>query len=334
MPTWAHVRPRQRSEPTASSVQRDGRRLDLELGPVAGLRRVDPAAHRVERTPVLGPREQRSTEQREALQPVAAEVVLPALEHGDVHLTSQRRSRNRHVLRQQLLLKRLGRGRDHDTTAGRERGHEIREALPRAGACLCEQVPTVRERPFDRVGELGLLLAGLVPIQHPGERTARSEHFTHGVELRDRDGRGTKIRSERFFSTSTPLDDRPVTVVFSSRQIRSAFGPAGFGVFCGAFRGPTSLAGNDVRRQAYRLSAHDRSGIRPRPPRRRARRLARPAPPDEHGDRVPRSVGRSAEIEQRGVPPTRGNEARRVAAGCAGALASSARRPSSSWSHR
>ena len=80
------------------------RRLDLELGAIAGLGRVDPVAHRVERTAVLGSREQRAAEEREALQAVPAEVVLPALEHGDVHLAAERRRGDRHVLRQQLLL--------------------------------------------------------------------------------------------------------------------------------------------------------------------------------------------------------------------------------------
>ena len=67
-----------------------------------------------------------------------------------------------HVLRQQLLLERLGRGRDDDAAARVERGEEVAEALAGARAGLREQVLLGGERPRDRLRERELLGAVLV----------------------------------------------------------------------------------------------------------------------------------------------------------------------------
>ena len=68
-------------------------RLDLELGAVAGLGRLDPAAHRVEGGAVLRPREELPAEQLEPVQAVPAQVVLAALEHRDAELAARARQR-------------------------------------------------------------------------------------------------------------------------------------------------------------------------------------------------------------------------------------------------
>jgi hypothetical protein len=177
-----------------------GRRLDVELGPVARLGRVDPRPHGVERLPVLGAGEERSAEQHKPLQAVPAQVVLPPLEDGDVHVAAQRRRRERHVLRQQLLLQSLGRGGDDDPAARGERGRKVGEALPRARAGLGEQVPPFLERQRDRIRERGLLLPRLVLLEHLPKRSAAAEDVAHSLELRGRGGRTEKMRSERLFS--------------------------------------------------------------------------------------------------------------------------------------
>ena len=179
----AHIRTR----PAETAIGADRKlrperlgRLDLELSPVAGSGRVDPGAHRVEHAPVLGPREERPAEEREPLQPAAAEVVVPPLQHGDVHLPAERCRSERHVLRQQLLLQRLrGRG-DNDAQARFERRDEVGKALARARGGLGEEMRPICERPRDRVGELRLLLPGLVLLEHPRERATVAEDVAHG----------------------------------------------------------------------------------------------------------------------------------------------------------
>src|SRR6476619_7152503 len=120
--------PGERAEPAEAAVgaDRDLRpdglgRLDLELRTVAGLRRLDPAAHGVKRLAVLRAREELPAEQLEPVQAVPAEVVLAALQHGDANVAPERGSGDWYVLRQELLLERLRRRRDDDAAAGLER---------------------------------------------------------------------------------------------------------------------------------------------------------------------------------------------------------------------
>jgi hypothetical protein len=154
-------------------------RLDVELRPVARLGRLDPPPHRVEGGGVLGAREELSAEELVAVQAVAAEIVLAALEDGHADVAPERGRRHRHVLREELLLERLGRGRDDDAPAGFERRDQVGEALtcPRAG--LGEQMLLEREGALDGDCERGLLGPRLVAGQSLLESPARAEESVH-----------------------------------------------------------------------------------------------------------------------------------------------------------
>ena len=88
-------------------------------------------------------------ERLEALQLAAADVVLAALQHRYRQLTAERPRCDRHVLVKELLLQRLGRGRDDHALSGLERRQQVGKALPDAGAGLGDEVLPGRECPFD-----------------------------------------------------------------------------------------------------------------------------------------------------------------------------------------
>ena len=165
------------------------RRLDLELGAIARLGLVDPAPHGVEGGSVLCPREELSAEQAEPLQGMAAQVVLTALQHGDLHLPAESLRRSRNVLAEQLFLEGLRRGRDDDPPAGVERGDQVRQALARARAGLGEQVLPGSERSLDLGRESGLLRAGLVAWEDPLEAPAGLEERLHARQRTEHCGR-------------------------------------------------------------------------------------------------------------------------------------------------
>ena len=169
-------RPAQRSPPTASSAQSASRRLELQLGSVAGLGLVEPALHRLPgaRVTPLG-----HQERLEALQLPAADVVLAPLEHRDGQLAAERAGGDRHVLVQELLLQRLRRRRDDDALTRLERRQEVREALPDARARLGDEVLTRREGVFDRARQRGLLRPRLVLGQGALERATGAEDLLH-----------------------------------------------------------------------------------------------------------------------------------------------------------
>src|SRR5262249_41170076 len=108
--------------------------------------------------------------------------------------------------------------------------NEVREALAGTGAGLGEEMPALLEGLRDGIRELGLLLAGLVVVEHLCEGSAAAEDTSHSPELRRRDGRPTKSRSERLFPFRHHLTTRPSWSYCPPCQIRSAFGPAGSGV--------------------------------------------------------------------------------------------------------
>jgi hypothetical protein len=178
------------------------RGLELELRPIAGLGRLDPLPHRLERDPVLGSREERAAEKAEPLEPVSAQVVLPPLQNGDSDVVSERRGGERDVLRQELLLERLRRGRDDEAEPRVERRDEVGEALARPRARLREQVRSPAERSLDGRGQLALLLARLVSVKDAREATGRSEHVFHKPSLRF-DAAGERRLSQRAASRSS-----------------------------------------------------------------------------------------------------------------------------------
>ena len=183
------------------------RRLEGKLRAIAGLRRIDPRTEAFERLGILLSWQQRATEQFEPVEGLAAQVVLPAFEHGDVHLSSQHGCRNRDVLCEELLLKRLRRRRHDDRASGRQGRDEIRKALPRARAGFRQQMLARFEGIGDGLRELLLLGARLVAVQGGRELTIRSEQPVHALEPRVAGG-GWREK----FSPRAP-SDRRCTVV-------------------------------------------------------------------------------------------------------------------------
>ena len=151
-------------------------RLERELGPVAGLRRVQPALHRLPGAGVAAVGEQ---ERLKALELTAAEVVRSTLQHLDAHGAPDRGRGDGDVLAEQLLLQRLGRGGDDDAPPRLERRHEIREALADTGAGLGDEVLAGRERVLDRRRERGLFAPRLVVGKRMRERPTGAEDVLH-----------------------------------------------------------------------------------------------------------------------------------------------------------
>ena len=151
-------------------------RLERELGPVAGVGRVEPALHRFPRAGVATVGEQ---EGLEALQLTAAKVVRPPLQHLDLNVTADRRRGDGDVLREELLLECLGRGGDDDAAPRLERRHEIRKALADAGARLRDEMLAGFERVLDARRERGLLAPRLVPGKRMRERPSGAEDVLH-----------------------------------------------------------------------------------------------------------------------------------------------------------
>ena len=182
-------------------------RLDLELGAVARLGQVDPAAHPVEGGGVLGPREELSAEKLEPMEGVPAQVVLAALEHRHLHLAAQRLGGGRDVLAEELLLEGLRRGRDHHPLSRVECGDQVREALAGARAGLGDEVLPGRERDLDLGRERSLLRAGLVAGEDTLQAPAGLEEPLHARQRTERCGRrnacsprrASNVRNVRMF---------------------------------------------------------------------------------------------------------------------------------------
>ncbi len=161
-------------------------RLEHELGTVAGLGRVEPILHRLPGAGVAAVCEQ---ERLEALQLPAAEVVRATLQHLDTDVPPDRSRRDRDVLREQLLLERLGRGGNDHAPPGLERRNEIGEALADAGACLGDEMLAGLEGLLDAGCERGLLAPRLVPGKRMRERPAGAEDVLHRRQTTGANGR-------------------------------------------------------------------------------------------------------------------------------------------------
>jgi hypothetical protein len=179
------ARREERAPPAGAAVAADRElgpehvgRFERRLGAIARRGRVDPRQQRVERARVAALAEQHRPE---CLQLLAAEVVLPALQHRDAHLAPDRAGRGRHVLGEQLLLQGLRRRRDDHPPPGLERRDQVREALAGPRPCLRDEVLAARERALDRVRERSLLRPGLEAGQGAGESAAGAEGRVHPV---------------------------------------------------------------------------------------------------------------------------------------------------------
>ena len=147
-----------------------GRRLRVELGAVAGPRRLDPGQQALVGVLVA---EQAEPVELDGVDAPPAEVVLAALDDGDPNLTAECRLGKRHVLGEQLLLKRLRR-RGHDDAAARLEGRDqVGEALAGTGSRLRQQVFLAGERALDGACEGELLLAMLVARDDGGKALER-----------------------------------------------------------------------------------------------------------------------------------------------------------------
>ena len=144
--------------------------------------------------------------QDEALKLPAAEVVLATFEHGDPHLASERPGGGRDLLGEQLLLQGLGRGRDHDPTAGRERRQQVGEALAGARARLGDEMLARLERELHRRSERSLLRPRLEADESGGERAARGERLVHG-----RQGYGCERLSRLFGNAAFARESKKIS---------------------------------------------------------------------------------------------------------------------------
>ena len=168
--------------------------LEVELGPVAGLVRPRPPQDLhdlASEAPELGRVRVGQVELLFALALLdllallEAEVVGPALEHGEAERPAEVGGQEREVLARQLVLQGLG-GRGDDARDPREHaGDEVGERLPRAGARLHHQVLLALDGAGDGMGHLQLT--------GPVLSTARQR----GRDLRQRFGDVVEVTSWR-----------------------------------------------------------------------------------------------------------------------------------------
>jgi hypothetical protein len=81
-----------------------------------------------------------------ALEMMVADVVRAPFEDRHGHRELQRLAYRGNVPVEKLVLKRLGAGGNDHLAAGAQRGREVRESLPRAGAGFCHQHGVVLDR--------------------------------------------------------------------------------------------------------------------------------------------------------------------------------------------
>ena len=105
-----------------------------------------------------------------APQAVEADVVGATLEQRGARARGQRLAHRRQVAIEELVLQRLGAGRDDDFAAGKQRGNQVRERLPGAGARLGDQHLGALDRLVDRLRHLELLRPPLEAVDCFGER--------------------------------------------------------------------------------------------------------------------------------------------------------------------
>ena len=92
---------------------------------------------------------------------VAAQIVGAALHVADAERAEQR-FKERNVAEVELVLEGLGSGGNDDALSCAEGGEQVGQGLSGSGACLDDQVATLREGPFDGFGHFELAGAILV----------------------------------------------------------------------------------------------------------------------------------------------------------------------------
>ena len=108
-----------------------------------------------------------------------AEVVLPPLEEGEARLRAELGG-ERDVLVRELLLQRLGRGRDHDLESAPGHRQQVREGLAGARSCFHDQRTALCERSLDLLGHRHLggprFVSGQGPLEVPLEEFGERGH--------------------------------------------------------------------------------------------------------------------------------------------------------------
>ncbi len=159
-------------------------RLDVELAPEAGAGHGGPGEQPVQRFPLVLLIEVAHAELVEAAE---AEVVLAA--HAErVAEIAEHRLEERQVLLHELLLQRLGIGRDHGAAAlvarPLDQGHEVGQAFADAGACLDNEVRLRGKRRLHRFGHLQLLRPVFVGRVHGLRHGPGGPEYFHGIHGR------------------------------------------------------------------------------------------------------------------------------------------------------
>jgi hypothetical protein len=152
--------------------------LERELGAVARLGVFDPIPQAFVGGRVLRGAK-KTSELVDACEAFPAEVVLPPLENGDAHISTESRGGGRHIVRQELFLERFRRRRHHDSLSGDEGGDEIGKALPRACPGLGHQVLVAFERIRHCLGERTLAAPGLEARKRSREAAEGTEEVIH-----------------------------------------------------------------------------------------------------------------------------------------------------------
>ncbi len=122
------------------------------------------------------------------LEPVQAQVVRAALQQRRADARAEDAAHLRQVAMEQLVLQRLGAGRDDHAPARRQRGHEIGEGLPGAGAGLGDEHLAVGDRLLDRHRHRLLRGARREAGHFPRERPLGAEQIGgggHGLRAED-----------------------------------------------------------------------------------------------------------------------------------------------------
>ena len=114
---------------------------------------------------------------------LAAQVIRPSLHQTGVDAAREKLLQEGNVFVEKLFLQVLGSGGNHHALAREQRGHQVRQRLPRAGARLDNLVPLFGQRFFHRQGHFELSRPELIVGMSAGQRTVAGE------KLADRQGR-------------------------------------------------------------------------------------------------------------------------------------------------
>ena len=135
-----------------------------------------------------------------AFEMVRADVVGAALEQRHGHRQPERLADRREIAVEELVLERLGAGRNDDLAAEEQRRHEVGNGLAGAGARFGEEHAPLAHRARDARGHLALLLARAVVGNRAAERSVGRE---------DGGERGVGVACGHLISSTFTQTDEP-----------------------------------------------------------------------------------------------------------------------------